>query len=258
MTLDVITLGNNPTVGGGIVALASPLPGDWTRGVTGIGTDACLAAGVHLFCVTAEQRESPTEKEYQSLDSFAFTPYAVEVSVLCSNLGITSEAESRAQAAAEAKAEAVLGAELATGTLTGNPSLADATDFGLWPDAATALSGLEGAIALTIGGYQAWVHVAPSDLVLLAAADVIWRDLSGWRTPGGHVVVSSPGYQATQEGILVATAPVYAEVGEVFARTTQDRLLNRAMATFEAPVLAAFDPCGIAAVRFPETSPTSP
>lgn len=253
MTLDVVTLRESPVLGGGIVDLASPLSGNWTRGVTGIGTDACLTAGTHLFCPT-----SPGEKNFQSLDSFSFTPYAAEVSVLCSNLGLTTEADNRARAAAAAKAEPVLGAELATGALTGNPSLADAVDNGLWADAVTALSGLEGIIATGFGGYEAWVHVAPSDLVLLVAGDGVWRDLGGWRTPSGHIVVSSPGYQATQEGTLVATSPVYASVGEVSGVATQDRRLNRRMAVYEAPVLAAFDPCFNEAVRFPETSPTSP
>lgn len=252
MTLDVITLADNPTVGG-LVDLASPLPGNWTRGVSGLGTGACLDAGQHLFCPT-----SPGEKTFQGLDAFEFDPFAVEVSVTCSNLGITSEVEARARNAAGVKAEGVLGAELATGALTGNPSLADAVDNGLWADAATALSGLEGIIALALGGYQAWVHVAPSDLVLLVAADAVWRDLSGWRTPGGHIVVSSSGYQATQEGTLVATTEVFAEVGAVSGVVAQDRLLNSRMAVFEAPALAAFDPCFNEAVRFPATSPTSP
>jgi hypothetical protein len=224
--------------------------------LTSIGTDACLTAGVHLFCV--DSPTSPGEKNYQSLDSFTFDPFAVEVSVVCSNLGITEEAESAARSAAATKAEAVLGAELATGTLTGNPSFADATDFGIWADPVDALSGLEGVIASNAGGFQAYIHVAPSDLVLLVAGDALWRDLSGWRSPGGHVIVSSPGYQDSQEGILVATPPVHAEVGGVSGIVAQDRRLNRRMATFEAPVIAVYDPCGAVQVRFPQTSPTSP
>jgi hypothetical protein len=257
MTLhDVVTLGQSPRVEGGLVSLALPLPPGWQRGVTGIGTDACLTAGTHLFCPGSPG--SPGEKEFQSLDAFDFDPFVVEVSVVCSNLGITDEAESAARSAAAVKAEAVLGAELATGAYTGNPSFADAVDFGAWADAVEALSGLEGVIASNAGGFEAWVHVAPSDLVLLVAGEALWRDLNGWRTPGGHVVISSPGYQAFQEGILVATPPVHAEVGEVSGIVAQDRRLNRRMATFEASVIAAFDPCGVVQVRFPQTSPTSP
>jgi hypothetical protein len=235
---------------------ALSLPSGWESGLVGIGTDACLVAGAHLFCV--ESPGSPSEKTYQELDSFEFDPLAVEVSVICSNLGITTEAESAARSAASAKAEGVLGAELATGALTGNPSFADATDFGLWADPVDALSGLEGVIADNAGGFQGYIHVAPSDLVLLVAASALWRDLSGWRSPGGHVIVSSPGYQGSQEGILVATPPIHAAVGEVSGIVAQDRRLNRRMATFEAPAIAVYDPCGAVQVRFPQTSPTSP
>lgn len=256
MTLD-INLGQSPRVEGGLLDRALPLPAGWERGVTGIGTDGCLAAGVHLYCPDTSPG-SPAEKQYQSLDTFSFEPFVVEVSVVCSNLGITFEAEAAARSAAEVKAEAVLGAELATGTVTGNSSFADAVDFGLWADPVDALSGLEGVIASNAGGFLGYVHIAPSDLVLLVAANALWRDLSGWRTPGGHVVISSPGYQDSLEGILVATPVVHAEVGAVTGIVAQDRRLNRRMATFEAPVLAVYDPCGAVRVRFPQTSPTSP
>lgn len=257
MTLrDVLTLGGSPRVEGGLLDQALSLPSGWESGLTGIGTDGCLTAGAHLFCV--DSPSSPGEKSYQSLDAFDFDPFVAEVSVVCSNLGITTEAESAARSAVEAKAELLLGAELATGTVTGNPSFADAADFGLWADPVDALSGLEGVIASNAGGFRAYVHVAPSDLVLLVAGNALWRDLNGWRTPGGHVVISSPGYQDSQEGILVATPPVHAEVGAVFGAVAQDRVLNRRMATFEAPVIAVYDPCGAVQVRFPQTSPTSP
>ncbi len=49
-------------VGGGILAQADPLPDGWERGVE-FATEACLAAGEHLFCP-----DSPTEKEVQGVD----------------------------------------------------------------------------------------------------------------------------------------------------------------------------------------------
>jgi hypothetical protein len=248
---DRVLIADPPLVGGGVLSLAASFPAGtrWQSGVTGIGTGACLEAGTHLFCPT-----SPSEKTFQGLDTFSFTPYAAEVSVECSTLSITTDVEDRASLAVRAQAEVVVGAELATGTATSNPSLADATPTAAGTDAVDALSILEGAIATTFGGFGAWVHVAPSDLVTLVAGSALWRDLAGWRTPGGHVVVSSPGYQATLAGTLVASTPVTAEAGRPRGGQTAYAIgTNRRMAVFEVPVLAVFDPCGLISTAFGES-----
>jgi hypothetical protein len=188
------------------------------------------------------------------LDIFSFTPYAAEVSVECSTLSITTDVEDRASLAVRARAEFVAGSELAAATVSGNPSLADATPTAAGADAVDALSILEGAIATTFGGFGAWVHVAPSDLVTLVAGSALWRDLAGWRTPGGHVVVSSPGYQAALAGTLVASTPVTAEAGAPRGGQTAYAIgTNRRMAVFEVPVLAVFDPCGLISTSFGES-----
>jgi hypothetical protein len=249
---DRVLIADPPLVGGGVLSLSASFPSGtrWQSGVTGIGTGACLEAGTHLFCPT-----SPGEKTFQGIDTFEFTPYAAEVSVECSTLSISDAVEARASEAVRARAEFVAGSELATGTVSGNPSLADATPTAAATDAVDALSILEGAIATTFGGFGAWVHVAPSDLVTLVAGQALWRDLAGWRTPGGHVVVSSPGYQASLAGTLVASTPVTAQAGSPRAGTiAYDRTINRRMAVFEVPVLAVFDPCGLISTTF-EGSP---
>lgn len=257
MTLaDRVLVADPPLAGGGVLALSAPFPPGtrWTQGVTGIGTGACLEAGTHLFCPTG----SPGEKDFQGFDNFEFDPYFAEVSVECSTLQITDAAVERARQAVRARAEYIAGIELAAGTVSGNPNLLDAvaTSPATATTAAGALAVLEGAIADTFMGFEAWVHVAPQDLVALVACSVVWRDLGGWRTPSGNVVVSSPGYQSTLQGTLVASTPVTAEAGDPGQGTvTFDRALNRRMAQFEVPVLAVFDPCGLIKTGIGSESP---
>lgn len=228
------------TVGGGVLGNARPLPEGWTRGLT-FASEACLVAGSHQFCAT-----SPTEKEFQANDGFgSFDPIGVEVSVVCTTLTSAEERLARARSVLPTIAEFNVGTTLATGDATdANPSLADATDVG---DAATAADGLviiEAFIAAAMRGQLAWVHVAPSRLVELVAADVVYRDDMGdWRTPNGHLVVASPGYQIALADLIVATTEVFAEVGAVEQVRMVDWTDNRHLAVHEAPALAVFDPC---------------
>lgn len=262
MLADRVLIADPPLLGGGVLALSASFPPDsrWTQGVTGVGTGACLEAGTHLFCPPVTSPTSPTspesptspgestDKVFQGVDSFTFAPYFAEVSVECSTLSIGTDVEERARQAVRARAEYIAGTELATGTASGNPALLDAvaTSPATATTAAGALAVLEGAIATTFKGFEAWVHVSPQDLVALVACNVVWRDLAGWRTPSGNVVVSSPGYQATLHGTLVASTPVTAEAGAPRSGTvTYDRATNIRMAQFEVPVLAVFDPCGL-------------
>lgn len=261
MTLaDRLLIADPPLVEGGLLALSADFPPGirWQQGVQGVGTGACLEAGIHLFC-PADSPASPaspsspgesTDKVFQGFDSFTFAAYFAEVSVECSTLSgtITAVEEDRARQAVRARAEYIAGQELAAGTVSGNPSLADAvaTSPATATTAAGALAVLEGGIATTFQGFEAWVHVSPQDLVALVACGVVWRDLAGWRTPAGNVVVSSPGYQSTLFGTLVASTPVTAEAGDPGRGTvTYQIATNRRMAQFEVPVLAVFDPCGL-------------
>lgn len=238
-------------VGGGVLDQARPLPEGWTRGLT-FATEACLAAGEHLFCPT-----SPGEKNFQGTTLAEFTPYGIEVSVVCTTLGGADSfavREARADQALDAKAEISVGSELATGALTGNPSLADASSSGTGADAVAALAILEDEIAQTLGTFQAWIHATPARLTELVAGYVVYRDMGGWRSPGGHVVVASGGYVGNIDDELVATTEVFAEVGPIDRGRTVDREDNRYLSVHEAPALAVFDDCFNVSVAI-ETSP---
>jgi hypothetical protein len=201
-------------------------------------SEVCLIAGSHQFCPT-----SPGEKQLQGTDIAEFDPLGVEVSVVCTTLSDTERLD-RAATALSVVAEFNVGAELATGAVTGNPSLADATASGSAATAAEALAILEGLIASNLRGHLAWVHVAPSRLTELVAADVVHMDLVGnWRTATGHLVVASPGYETALADELVATPEVFADLGGRESIQVVDWTDNRHLAVHEAPALAVFDPC---------------
>jgi len=241
-----VILPSATAVGGGILTQARPLPVGWERGVA-FATEACLAAGEHVFCPT-----SPTEKVFQGTDLAEFEAFGVEVSVVCTTLGgaqANAERESKARAALSVVDEFSVGFVLATGTTqagvdTGNPDLADAISGGTGADATAALAILEDAIATNLKGHLAWVHVSPARLVELVAATAVYLDdLGSWRTPTGHLVVASPGYAGNIDDELVATTEVFASRGEIELMSTIARDDNRYLAVHEAPALAVFDPC---------------
>lgn len=247
-----VILPSATAVGGGILAQARPLPDGWESGVD-FATEACLIAGEHLFCPT-----SPAAKAFQGSDLAEFKAYGVEISVVCTTLGgarSQAEREARAFQALGVVEEFSVGFVLATGLTqagqdTGNPSLADATSGGSAADEVAALALLEDNIATNLHGHLAWVHVTPATLVELAACGAVYRDelKNVWRTPSGHVVVTSPGYVGNIDGELVATTEVFAAVGEIDLVRTVDRTDNRYLAVHEAPALAVFDPCYMVSV----------
>jgi len=232
-------------VGGGILDQARELPAGWERGL-GFATEACLAAGEHVFCPT-----SPTEKQFQGTDLAEFSPFGIEVSVVCTTLGgerANAEREDKARAALSVVDEFSVGFVLATGTTqalvdTGNPDLADATSVGSGADAVAALALIEDAIATNLMGHLAWVHVTPATLVELVSATAVYRDMGSWRTPTGHLVVASPGYAGNIDDLIVATTEVFASRGEIELMSTVDRSDNRHLAVHEAAALAVMDPC---------------
>lgn len=246
-----VILPSATAVGGGILAQARPLPDGWESGVD-FATEACLIAGEHLFCP-----DSPTAKQFQSTALAEFKAYGVEISVVCTTLGgerARTEREARAFQALGVVEEFSVGFVLATGLTqagqdTGNPSLADASSGGSAADEVAALALLEDNIATNLHGHLAWVHVTPATLVELAACSAIYLDdLGSWRTPSGHLVVTSPGYVGNIDGELVATTEVFAAVGEIDLVRTVDRTDNRYLAVHEAPALAVFDPCYMVSV----------
>ena len=246
------------TVGGGILDQAAGLPDGWERGL-GFATQACLAAGEHIFCPG-----SPVAKTFQGTDLAEFFAYGIEASVVCTTLGgarANAEREARAFQALTAKAELSVGFVLATGETqagvdTLNPSLADASSGGTAASAVAALALIEDLIAVNLGSFLAWVHVAPSTLTELVSATAVYLDsLGSWRTPTGHLVVASPGYAETIPSEIVATTEVFASLGAIELMTTVDREDNRYLAVHEAAALAVFDPCFNVTVAIEATSP---
>lgn len=227
-------------VGGGVLASARPLPDGWTRGVE-FASEVCLIAGTHQFCL---EGAGSTSKDFQGTDTATFDPYAIEVGVACTTLTPIDTRLAQARAALSTVAEFNVGAELATGTASGNPSLSAAASVGSAGSATAALALLEGSIANNLRGHLAWVHAAPQRLTELLAEQAIYLDdLGDWRTASGHLVVSSPGYATPLSDELVATPEVFASVGDVSQIRTVDRSDNRHIALHEAPGLAVFDPC---------------
>lgn len=246
-----ITLPPSAQGGGGVLNNAGPLEDGWTRGVE-FATGACLAAGEHVFCP-----DSPSEKSFQGSTLAQFEPFGIEVGVVCSTLSgdqNIAEREARAFDALQAKAEKSVGYVLATGTTqagedTGNPALVDASSGGASPDPQGALAILDTAIADNLGGLMGWIHVTPEILVQLVEAFAIYRDAGQWFSPNGNLVVASPGYVAPLDDLLVASTPVYAEVGEIQRIQTVDRSDNRYLVLHEAPAIAVFDPCFLVSVE---------
>lgn len=232
-------------VGGGILDQAQALPDGWERGVE-FATEACLAAGEHVFCP-----DSPTAKSFQGTDLTEWFSYGIEVSVVCTTLGGArgnAEREEKARAALTVVDEFSVGHVLATGettagTDTGNAALVDAVSGGSAADAAGALAILEDSIASNLRGHLAWVHVTPARLTELLAAQALYRDFDGWRTATGHLVVASPGYVGNIDDEIVATTEVFASRGAIELMDTVDRDDNRYLAVHEAAALAVFDPC---------------
>lgn len=245
-----VVLPSATAVGGGILAQARLLPDGWERGLS-FATEACLAAGEHVFCTT-----SPTEKSFQGTDLADFAAFGIELSVVCTTLGGArgnQELTDKGRAALEVIDEFSVGRVLATGLTaagvdTTNPSLADAVSAGSAATAAEALAILEDEIATGLRGHLAWVHVTPARLVELVAAQAVYLDIGAWRTPSGHVVVASPGYVGNIDDEVVATTEVFADRGEIELMRTVNRSDNRYLAVLEAAALAVFDPCFLASV----------
>jgi hypothetical protein len=227
---------------GGLLSAARPLPAGWERGVT-FGDGWCLDPAPWPYCLPdVSPPPSPGEKQAQGLAPGAeFDPFGLYQAVECTTLS-TDAARTEAGETLAATADWLMGQELQTGAQTGNPSLEDATPVAAGGAGyAEALATVEGQIAAELKGRLGFVHVTPADLVLLVAAQVVVRDGRTWRTPGGHVVVSSAGYDF--DGTLHATGEVFAAVSPVETRVDVDRSINQTVAYAEQIGLAVFPPC---------------
>jgi hypothetical protein len=233
---------------GGLLAASRALSGTWEKGVT-FTAGSCLAPQVWPYC-PPDSPEPSTKTFYSPGDIVEFEPVAILQGMLCSGLGLTNAdmgtdrdtASRLANETIDLTRDYALGAEFATGAITGNPSLADATPLAGVTSHTDAMAALEAAIAGSLYGRLGYIHVAPDDLVYLVAEDVVWRDGPRWRSPMGNVVVASAGY-VSLSGTLYATPEVFAAAGFRENRAALDRATNTWEALAEESGLAVFDPC---------------
>jgi hypothetical protein len=223
---------------GGLLSAARPLPTGWERGVT-FGDAWCLAPSPWPYCLpegsedskTADGKAAPAE----------FEPLGLFQAVECTTMD-TNQAQNDAAETLAATADWLLGAELQTGSVTGNPNLEDATPVASAATGyAAALATVDQQIALGLSGRLGFIHVTPLDLAMLVSEQVLVRDGRTWRSPSGHTVVSSPGY--TFDETLHATPEVFASLSPLEARVDVDRAINQTVAYAEQIGLAVFPPC---------------
>lgn len=236
----VIDLPAPTRAAGGLLSAARPLPAGWERGVMFNGS-TCLGPQTWPFC-PPEASPPPEEKEYDTLSEIAeFGPLGIYQGIECTTFSVDRAATSAAEAL-NVTAEYQLAHELATGEATGNPSLADATPLSAASSVVEAIGAADMAAAEFLFGRLAFVHVSPGVLVEAVAATVLLREGRSWRTPGGHMVVSSPGYHSLADVIYV-TPEVFASLGVPETTVDINRAINQSFAQAEQIGLAAFDPC---------------
>jgi hypothetical protein len=206
--------------------------------------------------------EPATEKISQRpSDSQTFQAFAVLQAVECSTLG-QSDIRGLAGEALDVTREFGVATELLTGAVTGNPSLAGATDaatdLGAATDPVAALGCLDQRAAQALSGRLAFIHASPSIANVWLAEGAIWRDGRLWRTALGSVVVVSPGYDGRAPGAVApgpgdsqyayATGEVFAEVGMRDMLQAVDRQVNTDHAIAEDAAIVGYDPCFAIAV----------
>jgi hypothetical protein len=185
--------------------------------------------------------------EVRPNDASIFEPIYIDQSAACSMLskvGVVDIATDRL----EATTEWALGLALAEGTLTNNPSFADADNIASAEDPVAAVSCLEQAVANLGFGAEVFLH-APFRAAAYLRTNHLLND--DWMSPAGLRWIISPGYPSGDELVTIwATGSIFASVTEA------ETLINPA--TGAAPVgwrvntasafrqrlgMVAFDPC---------------
>lgn len=254
-----VTLDPPGATPGGLLAAALTLPAGWERGITFTG-DACLGPWTVGPCPAAVGLK-PTSHG----TTWTFQPFAVGAGIECSTMGAPDGVD--ATRVLNATVEWAVAHELATGeasardadgTFVGNPSLIDnvTIDLGDADDVVAAVGCLEQVAAEAMYGRPVWLHTSPAVGVALDDAGIMRRDGLRWRTANGSTVILSPGYSnlgtvgngGNASLGIVATAPVYAALGQRDVMTSIDRDTNTSESRAEDVALAAFDPCFVGLV----------
>lgn len=123
------------------------------------------------------------------------------------------------------------------------------------PDAVTMTGGwahglamMEDAIAVnSLGAYQAVIHVQPSALTKLVAADVVRRVGNTYLTATDNIVVAGRGYDSAEVDEIFATGPVHIEHGPPLVSPTVeseslDRQTNDYRVYAQQLAIATWDP----------------
>lgn len=237
----------HPTEGvGGLLASAHSLSdavADWWRGVD-LGGSQCGAPEVIGPCPT-----SPGELPERPPTPSRWAPSIIRQSVECSTL--SGDMGDYASTALTLTREWAVARTLQFGG-DGNPSLnGDAVSLGSAGSLRDAIAALEADTADELAGRRAYLHVPQGLSIYLPS--VVEKDGRGrWRTPGGNVVIVSPGYSGST---VYATGEVWASVGQ---RSTVDivrRDVNTAEAWVDEVGLAVFHPCYVTSVTVTDDSP---
>lgn len=237
---------------GGLLQAARPLEGEWWRGAKFSSTQ-CTSPQVTGACDDGEV----TKAQQRPGEEATFDAFNVLHAIECTTMGGT-DVVALAEASLDVTREFAVARELLTGTASGNPSLASATDLGTATDAVAALGCLDQKAAEALSGRLAFIHASPAILNAWMAASAIRLDGRTWRTAFGSVVVASAGYDGRSPGgaapadgaslYAYATGEVYAAFGNRQTLDSVERSTNTRQAWSEEAALVVFDPCFAIAV----------
>lgn len=212
----------------GIMSRARPLPAGWETGIE-FRAGGCPAPVVAGQCATFN--DTPTAATVA-----AFSAFTIRQSTICSTL--SGDLGTTARDRLAQTTEFALGAELATGTATGNAALSDATDVAASASTVTdALSCLLAAAATTASGVPVTLHAN-----MQAAAHLVGTDLLTGTASLVDRVIVSPGYPVT-DGRLWITGPVWWAATAPQDLEAIDWRRNSQEEWAQREAIVVFDPC---------------
>ena len=263
---------------GGLVALATrPDVGDvrWQDGFYFDPENCDAGIVVSVGCELPD--EGPTDKAVPEPGGYGtYLPFAVVGTDQCSTLDRGRDRAGRARRHLAAVQSFHVEQVFWTGDAIDDPDdverqhLADGNATVLASGApvpvVNAVALLDQALTACLHGSHGMVHVTPSALVVLAAADLVHLVNGVWYTPNGHTVVPGSGYTGggprDSEGVLPAppdleadpladqwiygTGPVNVLLGDVQTYDDVERTINTETWRAEQPAAAYFGCCQVA------------
>ena len=209
----------------GFLSTGRPLPAGWETGIE-FRAIGCAEPVVSAQCATFS--DVPTEVGAP----VKFAPFTIRQSAICSTL--SGRFDGLAADRLAYSTEWALGNELATGTVTGNPALADA-DVVDGSGGDNALACLLGAAADAGFGTPFTLHV---NMRALPAITGLGFDRTNWL----DAIIVSPGYPNTEAQVWV-TGPVFRAVTTPVQLDDVDHRRNSFEDWAQREAIVAFDPC---------------